>query len=266
MFSRKLLTLGLVAVAAICASSSSAKADISLASFFNQDFNPTTIPGATASVGGGAGNGNINVSSIGNYSSFLSTQNFLGYRLDYSISSRYTAASGMQEVILTGHLVADSSLGASNQSVFNLNLVGTNINQPGVGPALMSGTLTATFNGTENSAVISTQARLGSNINPSASDPTTSSAFLIAGVVGPNGTATSNTNNLPVTLTNPYALQSMNVTLTAAGAGTDISFTATARVFAVPEPASIVAGLMGLPCVAGLVGVVRRRLVGAVVA
>jgi hypothetical protein len=48
------------------------------------------------------------------------------------------------------------------------------------------------------------------------------------------------------------------------GGGNGNSAVLGGRLFAVPEPASMIAGLLGLPCVGGVVSLVRRRMGGVV--
>lgn len=69
----------------------------------------------------------------------------------------------------------------------------------------------------------------------------------------------------PVTnVANSFRLTSFNATITGLNINSSVDFTASATLSTtaapVPEPVSIVAGLLGLPCVGGVVGFARRKL------
>jgi len=79
-------------------------------------------------------------------------------------------------------------------------------------------------------------------------------------ITGPNQTTKSSA--VPVTINNPYSLSSV---------GGDIHLVSGATAhwvsigsFSMPEPTGVLLGLLGLPCMGGLVGWVRRRRAEAV--
>jgi hypothetical protein len=178
------------------------------------------------------------------------TFSFGGLSVTYTVAAPLTTdATGSRQAVTLSATVFGSTTTATDISYV---LTGSPFSAPGStgGAGFLESTLTTTNvpglpAGTALTAT-ATQVRLNNFTTTSVSDAQV------------NGGTTSQ----PVTLGNPYVLQTSGTFSVAPGTilGNGLTFTSTAAVAVVPEPASLVAALAGLPCVGGVLAFARRKL------
>lgn len=175
---------------------------------------------------------------------------FDGLTVAYTVTAPLTTdATGSRQAVTLGLTVTGT---ASANTALSYVLTGSPFSAPGVngGAGFLESTLTtaggtALPTGTALTAT-ATQVRLNNFTTTSVSDAQV------------NGGTTSQA----ITLGNPYVLQTSGTFSVAPGTilGNGLTFTSTAAVAVVPEPASLVAALAGLPCVGGVLAFARRKL------
>lgn len=167
---------------------------------------------------------------------------FGGFTVTYTVSAPFDGAT--QSVVLNATVAGVAGVATD----FTYQLTGLPFTQPGptgAGGFLQSSITTAggaaLTPGTGLNAT-ATYIRLNNGQTTSLSDATV------------NG----GTTQTAVTLGNPYVLQTSGNFSVAANTTVNTTFTSTAAV-ALPEPASMAALLMGVPCMGGLLAVARRK-------
>lgn len=229
MNARRFVTWGkaLIAVVAIGAAASPAKADLTL--YFQEG---NSYQGSFTVQNGSTGSINIG--------------DFTG---TYSVTASNTSA-GVVQTLNIFNLKNNSSSAAT----FIANLQGTNYNTFAGGSAVLQAFTNVTS---------STGASGSSVTDDSQYNGGTSDTQATVNLSGSTTTGSASSSTTIGTVGSNYYLRAYNTNANVTGGGT-ISYSVTAAI--VPEPSGIVAAMAGLPCVGALLGFVRRRRVVAAVA
>jgi hypothetical protein len=234
----------LIAAAAVCILSMSAKADLTLSIF--QGTSTTAFYTQVVSGGNTIAPFTINttgtVNATGGYS-------FSGL----TVSATQGSSPFSEQIRLSGTLNATNS--ASEQFRILLFSSTAFTNAAGASSGILTQLLSTTYAGDE-SRVGTSMTAIGAIGNSLAPPPITTAT------VGVNSSTPSGSDSSAASGVNAsFYMAQQNNQLTIGRTGS-LGFTST-TIYAVPEPASIMAALMGLPCMGMVVGLVRRRLTGA---
>ena len=202
------------------------------------------------------GNGISNSGAFSNIS-------FAGYSIDYRISGTYSPSSPSTQTVTLEARVVGSAAVTGTQSSLSFSLSGTGLMQPMGGQAFLSSLLSGVTNNAGSGYTLTTNGKV-TNTTTTTPGNSASKTVVNSTLGGVFGDGPSAKVSIVGGLTPGYSLVNTTTEINFNNAA-DVSFVASSSV-SLPEPASIMAGLMGLPCMGAALGFVRRRLTGATTA
>jgi hypothetical protein len=243
----------LIAVAAICASTQSARADLYLTVSELQGI--TVVNTQSYDISGTSGSGNT-----GN--------TFGGFTISYSVSQPSTFNS--QSVLLTSTISSSGSATAAFSMSLSSTIGGSPTNAT-TGLFTAPGSAGAHLGLSSSLTEISSSGFTGSITNQAGF--TSYNGTVVGGVQTVTdsgetltGVGTASTNPTQLTqVGSTFNLSAMTVEIGTVTAGSSTSFSAEATV-ALPEPSGMIAAMAGLPCMGLLLGMVHRRKSSGLVA